>query len=68
MRWRHNATLRPALAPGAPLMGTNVVVDVPVAAEPAFQLAMRVGAANVVDPLDIGGIDRELDPQPVRGW
>src|SRR6185437_5879467 len=47
-------------------MRTNVVVDVAVTAEPAFQLAMRVGAADFVDALDISRIDRELDAQPVR--
>src|SRR5579875_951 len=47
-------------------MPADVVVGAVVTAEPAFQLAMRIGAAPGVARLDIRGIDGEFDLQPVR--
>src|ERR1700722_18440901 len=46
-------------------MRTDVVVDAVIAGEPACELATSVLAPLRVDRVDIRGVDRELDPQPV---
>src|SRR5437763_15782866 len=55
-----------AACPALKVAVSQPIVDAAVAAQPARQLAMRIGAAQRVDLGDIGRVAGEFEDQPIR--
>src|SRR5580700_280784 len=58
---------RPGRTTGGRSVRALVVVGSVVAGEPAYQIAVRVGAAHRGDRYDVGSVDGELQRQAVGG-